>query len=75
MAFADKTLCTAINEINSQAWDSTALRNINMCVLSRNPVDLKSRKSTGTSCQIEICFSIQIIKFLMKYNLLCLVDL
>ena len=38
-----------------------------------NPVDLKSRKSTGTSCQIEIHFSIfQIIKFLVKYHLLCL---
>ena len=43
-----------------------------MCVLSRNPVDLKPRKSTSTSCQIEFHFSIQIIKFLMKYNLLCL---
>ena len=30
------------------------------------PVDLKTRKSTGTSCQIEIHFSIQIIKFLMN---------
>ena len=29
--------------------------------------DLKTWKSTGTSCQIEIHFSIQIIKFLMKY--------
>ena len=34
------------------------------------PVDLKTRKSAGASCQIEIHFSIQIIKFLMKYNLL-----
>ena len=36
------------------------------------PVDLKTWKSTGTSCQTEIHFSIQIIKFLSKYNLLCL---
>ena len=35
-------------------------------------VDLKTRKSTGTSCHIEIHCSIQIIKFLTKYNLLCL---
>ena len=35
------------------------------------PVDLKTRKSTSYSCQIEIHFSIQIIKFLMKYYLLC----
>ena len=35
------------------------------------PVDLKTRKSTGTSCQIETHSSIQIIKFLKKYNLLC----
>ena len=37
-----------------------------------NPVDMKTWKSTGASVQIEIHFSIQIIKFLMKYNLLCL---
>ena len=37
-----------------------------------HPVDLKTRKSIGTSCPIEIYFSIQIIKFLVKYNLLCL---
>ena len=30
--------------------------------------DLKTQKSTG--CQMEIHFSIQIIKFLMKYKLL-----
>ena len=36
------------------------------------PADLKTRKSTDTSCQIEIYFSIQIIKFLMEYNLLFL---
>ena len=35
-----------------------------------SPVDLKTRKSTGTSRQIEIHFSIQIIKFLMKYRLI-----
>ena len=35
------------------------------------PVDLKIQKSTGTSCQIEMHFSIQMIKFLIKYNLLC----
>ena len=32
--------------------------------------DLKTRKSTGTSCQIEIHFSSQTSKFLIKYNLL-----
>ena len=36
-----------------------------------NPVDLNARKSAGTSSQVEIHFSIQMIKFLMKYNLLC----
>ena len=35
------------------------------------PVDLKIQKSTGTSCQIEMHFSVQIINFLIKYNLLC----
>ena len=32
--------------------------------------DLKTRKGTGTSCQIEIHFSCQISKFLINYNLL-----
>ena len=32
--------------------------------------DLKTRKSTGTSCQIEIHFSSRTSKFLIKYNLL-----
>ena len=32
--------------------------------------DLKTRKSTGTSCQIEIHFSSQTNKFLIKYSLL-----
>ena len=32
--------------------------------------DLKTRKSTGTSCQIEIHFSSQTSKFLIKHNLL-----
>ena len=36
--------------------------------ISDHPVDLKTRKSTGTRCQIEIHFSIQIIKFFMKCN-------
>ena len=31
----------------------------------------EKRKSTGTNRQIEIHFSIQTTKFLMKYNLLC----
>ena len=31
--------------------------------------DLKTRKSTGTSCQIEIHFSSHTSKFLMKYDL------
>ena len=35
------------------------------------PGGLKTRKSTGTNCQVEIHFSLQIIKFLMKHNLLC----
>ena len=33
--------------------------------------DLKTRKSTGTSFQIEIHFSMQGSKFLMKCNLVC----
>ena len=41
-----------------------------MTFLSR-PVDLKTQKSTDTSCEIDIHFSMQIIKFLMKYNLVC----
>ena len=32
--------------------------------------DLKTRKSTGTSCQIEIHFSSQNSKYLIKHNLL-----
>ena len=32
--------------------------------------DLKTRKRTGTSCQIEIYFSSQTSKFLIRYNLL-----
>ena len=32
--------------------------------------DLKTRESTGTSCHIEIIFSIQTTKLLAKYNLL-----
>jgi hypothetical protein len=35
------------------------------------PDDLKTGKSTDTSCKIEIHFSIQTTKFLIKYNLLC----
>ena len=35
------------------------------------PGDLKTRKSTGTSCQIEIHFWIETTKFLVTYNLLC----
>ena len=30
---------------------------------------LKTRKNTGTSCPIEIHFSVQTTKFLLKYNL------
>ena len=33
--------------------------------------DLKTRKRTGTSCQIEIHFSIKTTNFLFKYTLLC----
>ncbi len=36
-----------------------------------SPGDLKTRKRTGTSCQIEIYFSIKTTKFLFKYTLLC----
>ena len=36
------------------------------CILG----DLKARKSTGASCQIEIHFSSQTSKFLIRYNLL-----
>jgi hypothetical protein len=32
------------------------------------PDDLRTWKSTGTSCEIEIHFSVQTIKFLMKYK-------
>ena len=35
------------------------------------PGDLKTRKRTGTSCQIEIHFSIKTTKFLFKYTLHC----
>ncbi len=35
------------------------------------PDDLKTRNRTGTSCQIEIHFSIKTTKFLFKYTLLC----
>ncbi len=35
------------------------------------PGDLKTRKRTGTSRQIEIHFSIKTTKFLFKYTLLC----
>ena len=39
--------------------------------MSSNDVgDLKTRKSTGTSCKIESHFSSQTSKFLIKYNLL-----
>ena len=40
--------------------------------VSHLPVDLKTRKTTGTSCQIETLFRSKLsIKFLIKYNLLC----
>ena len=35
------------------------------------PGDLKTWKRAGTSCQIEIHFSIKTTKFLFKYTLLC----
>ena len=35
------------------------------------PADQKTRERTGTSCQIEIHFSIKTTKFLFKYTLLC----
>ena len=34
------------------------------------PGNLKAQKNTGTSCQMEILYSIQTTKFLMKYHLL-----
>ena len=39
--------------------------------LRNTPRDLKTRKRTGTTCQIEIHFSIKTAKFLFKYTLLC----
>ena len=39
-------------------------------LVGRLPDDLKTRESSRTSCQLEIYFSIQTAKFLMKYNLL-----
>ena len=61
------TLYTA-NNMSISLWQIAAV----IPVSGYNPVDLKSRKSTGTSCQIEIHFLMQTIKLLMKYNLLCL---
>ena len=43
----------------------------NYQVPSDIPGDLKTRKRTGTSCQIEIHFSIKTTTFLFKYTLLC----
>ncbi len=40
-------------------------------ILNFIPGDLKTRKRTGTSSQIEIHFSIKTTKFLVKYTLLC----
>ena len=43
-----------------------------MCTISYSLArDLNTPKSAGTSCEIEIVFSTQTIKFLMKYNLIC----
>ena len=39
-------------------------------IISTTVGDLKTRKNTGTSCQIEIHFSSQTNKFLIKYYLL-----
>ena len=39
-----------------------------LCENEQQPLgDLKTQKSTGTSCQIEIHFSSQTSKFLIKY--------
>ena len=43
------------------------MQNFDLCP----PGDLKTRKRTGTSCQIEIHFSIKNTKYLFKYTLLC----
>ena len=40
-------------------------------IFSYQPGDLETRKKTGTSCQIEIHFSIKTTKFLFKCALLC----
>ena len=37
--------------------------------LIHGPGDLKRRKRTGTSCQIEIHFSIKTTEYLLKYTL------
>ena len=44
---------------------------IQYCCNSCEPNDLKTRERTGNSRQIEMYFSIQTTKFLMKYNLPC----
>ena len=44
----------------------STIRSVHCSILG----DLKTRKCTGTSCQIEIHFSSQNSKFLVKYNLL-----
>jgi hypothetical protein len=36
---------------------------------ARQPDDLDTRKSTGTSCQIEIHFMIKTTEYLLKYTL------
>ena len=41
-----------------------------LSTIRNNVEDLKIRKNTGSSCQIEIHFSSQTSKFLIKYNLL-----
>ena len=51
-------LCKPASEINSKMWVSCASL----------PVDLKTRKRSGTSCQIEIHFSIKTAEFLFKYT-------
>ncbi len=63
--------------VNSKIRDSDWLTftltivNFNYVSIQPAPGDLKTRKRTGTSCQIEIHFSFKTTKFLFKYTLLC----
>ena len=55
---------TVINQLTGNTFPLT------LTVNSRYPGDLRTRKRTGTSCQIEIHFSIKTTDYLLKYTLL-----